>query len=99
VLAKGLTVWSERKYEGYSTIKLTSGESGWAITSTIIEVVKLSRQEIAQDSQDALAFNVYAAHWTERVSAAVTANDVELLFVPAGGTGRFQLMGRHIFET
>jgi hypothetical protein len=45
----------------------------------------------------ALVLGVYPGHRTERVIATAEANNVELLFVPAGGTGRFGPMDRLIF--
>jgi hypothetical protein len=36
-------------------------------------------------------------HRTERVIAAAKANNIEPPFIPAGGTSRFQPMGRRLF--
>jgi hypothetical protein len=42
--------------------------------------------------------DVYTSHRTEHVLATAEAEDVELLPVPSGGTGRFQPMDRRIFS-
>jgi hypothetical protein len=76
---------------------LRHSESGSATENVIVEFIEWLHREVAQCSPCSLIFDVYATHRTERVLAAAEANDVELLFVPAGGTGRFQPLDRRIF--
>jgi hypothetical protein len=45
-----------------------------------------------------LILDVYPTHRTDRVVESAAANDVELLFVPAGATGRFQPLDRRVFR-
>jgi hypothetical protein len=71
--------------------------SGWATEGVIIESIEWLHREIANGNPCALVLDVYPSHRADRVIAIAEANDVELLFVPAGGTGRFQPMDRRIF--
>jgi hypothetical protein len=54
-------------------------------------------REVADGHSCILVLDVYPSHRTDLVFAAAEANDVELLFVPAGGTGRFQPLDRRVF--
>jgi hypothetical protein len=72
-------------------------ESGWATENIIINYTEWLHKQIADGCPCALILDVYPTHRTDRVFAIAEAYDVELLFVPAGGTGRFQPMDRRVF--
>jgi hypothetical protein len=97
VLAKGRTVHRERKSGPHPKVILRHSESGWATENIIIEFIKWLHQEVADDKPRALVLDVYPSHRSEWLIASAAENDRELLFVPAGGTGRLQPMYRRIF--
>jgi hypothetical protein len=72
-------------------------EAGWATENMIIEFIEWLHHDITKSSPCTLILDVYPGHRTERIIATAEANDVELLFVPASGTGGFQPMDRRIF--
>jgi hypothetical protein len=72
-------------------------ETGRATENVIIEFIEWLHHDVTESSPSALVLDVYPSHRTERVIATAEANNVELLFVPPGGTGRFQPMDRRIF--
>jgi hypothetical protein len=73
-------------------------ESVWATENGIVEFVEWMHSDIAERSACALILDVYDSHRTDRVIATAGVNEVGLLFVLVGGTGRFQPMHRRIFE-
>jgi hypothetical protein len=54
-------------------------------------------REIAGYRPYVFTMNVYRSHRIERILATTEAEDVEILFVPAGGVGRFQPVDRRTF--
>jgi hypothetical protein len=97
VLAKGNTPRSERKFGAHPGVILQHAVSGWATENLISNYIEWLHREIAQGYPAALILDVYSTHRTDLVFQTATANDVELLFVPAGATGRFHPMDRRIF--
>jgi hypothetical protein len=63
----------------------------------IIEFIEWLHHDITESNPCTPVLDVYPSYRTEHVIPTAEAPDVELLFVPAGGTGRFQPMGRRIF--
>jgi hypothetical protein len=97
VLAKGRKVHCERKFGPDPKAILPHSKSGWATENVIIESIKWLHQEIADYKPCALVLNVYPTHSGEWVIASAEEDNMELLFVPAGGIGRFQPMDRRAF--
>jgi hypothetical protein len=97
VLTKGRTVHCEPKFGSHPKVILRHSESGWATENVIIEFIKWLHQEVADYKPCALVLDVYPSRRSEWVIAAAKENDVELLFVPAPGTGNFQPRDRRIF--
>lgn len=97
VLAKGRTQRSERKFGAHEDVVVHHSTSGWATENIIIAYIGWLHRQVADGAPCVLILDVYPTHRTDRVFAAAQEDDVELLFVPAGGTGRFQPMDRRIF--
>jgi hypothetical protein len=72
-------------------------ESGWATAEIIVAYIEWLSREVAKGCPCVLILDVYPSHKTDHVIETAAANDVELLFVPAGATGRFQPMDRRVF--
>jgi hypothetical protein len=70
---------------------------GWATEKSIMKYMEWLHGEISDGCPCALILDIYPTHRTGRVRATAQENDVELLFVPAGGTARFQPMDRRVF--
>jgi hypothetical protein len=62
-----------------------------------VAYIEWLHREVADGHPCVLVLDVYPSHRTERVFATAESNDVELLFVPAGDTGRFQPLDRRVF--
>jgi hypothetical protein len=97
VLAKGKTPRCETKFGAHQDVLVKHSESGWATENIVMSYIEWLSHEIADGTPCALILDVYPTHRTDRVIEIAAANDVELLFVPAGGTGRFQPLDRRIF--
>jgi hypothetical protein len=96
VLAKVKTRRCERKFAVHPEVKFRHADSGWSTDNPIAYINWLHRK-VAQGLQCILILDLYPGHWTHAVFDAADANDIELLFVPAGATGRFQPMDRRLF--
>jgi hypothetical protein len=97
VLSKGKAPRSERKFGAHPGVILQHTDNGWATENLTSNYIEWLHRDIAQGYPAALILDVYPTHRTDLVFQTATANDVELLFVPAGATGRFQPMARRIF--
>ena len=97
VLAKGKTRRCEHKFGNHQDILIRHTESGWATERIITSYIEWLAREVAHGSPSILVLDVYPSHRTDLVVDTAAANDVELLFVPAGATGRFQPLDRRVF--
>jgi hypothetical protein len=97
VLAKGRTVQCDRKFGHHPMVIFRHSESRWATEKVTVELIEWLQREIADYRPCVFIMDVYPSHLTDRVLVATEAEDVRLLFVPTGGTGRFQQMDRRIF--
>jgi hypothetical protein len=97
VIAKGKTKRSEAKFGSHAGIIIKQAESGWATEKLIVEYLQWLHAEIADGLPCALILDVYPTHRTDTVMAAAAQSDIELLFVPAGGTSEYQPLDYRIF--
>jgi hypothetical protein len=97
ILAKGKTPRSEGKFGTHSNVILRHTDSGWATEGILVCYIEWLARDIAHGHPSILVLDVYPSHRTDVVVETAAANDVELLFVPAGGTGRFQPLDRRVF--
>jgi lysophospholipase L1-like esterase len=88
---------SERTFGAHLDVILQHTDSGSATGNLSPSYIEWLHRDIAQGYPATLILDVYPTHRTDLVFQTVTANDVELLFVPAGATRRFQPMDRRIF--
>jgi hypothetical protein len=97
VLSKGKTPRCERKFGEHPDVCIHHTDSGWATEGLIVAYIEWLDREVADGHPCVLIVDVYPSHRTDLVFATAEANDVELLFVPEGGTGRFQPLDRRVF--
>jgi hypothetical protein len=96
ILAKGRTQRCEQKFGTHPNVLVSHTDSGWVTENLVVASIQWLSREIANGSPCALILDVYPTHRTDFVKATAAANNVELLYVPAGGIGRFQTMDRGI---
>jgi hypothetical protein len=96
VVAKGKTQRSEQKFGTHPDVFFQHTDSGWATENLIVAFVEWLHKDVAKGCACVLILDVYPSHRAEAVLAVAEADDVELLFVPAGATGRFQPMDRRV---
>ena len=96
-IAHGKTEVCERKYQNdEARCQMYHSESGWCS----VEVMEnyLSWLSFLMDDQPfALVLDVYPTHREEDIKAFAKTMEIELIFVPANGTGQFQPLDRRIF--
>jgi len=96
-IAHGTTEVCERKYQNVENeCQMDHSESGW----TTVEVMKdyLNWLSIEMKNQPfALVLDIYATHITKDVKDLASQLKIELIYVPANGTGEFQPLDRTIF--
>jgi hypothetical protein len=97
IIAKGKTTRSEMKLGSHPGLVIKHAESGGATKNLIIEYSRWLHTEIASGNPCLLIVDVYPTHRTETVMAAAEECDVELVFVPAGGTSEYQPLDHRIF--
>jgi hypothetical protein len=69
----------------------------WTTENLISAYIEWLHHEVAKDCLCVLTLDTSPSHRTDLVVATAEANDVELLFIPAGATGRFEPLDRRIF--
>ena len=96
-VAKGKTNQCESKYENNDKLcRMDHSASGWTTTEVMIDYIDWLYQEM--DSEPfALVLDVYASHISEDVERHAAQLEIELIFVPANGTGTYQPLDRIIF--
>jgi hypothetical protein len=97
IVAKGKTKRSEAKFGSHPEVIIKHAESGWATENLIVEYIQWLHEEIAGGQPCALILDIYPTHRTDIVLAAADECDVELLFVPAGGTSQYQPLDYRVF--
>jgi hypothetical protein len=97
VIAKGKTERSEAKFGSHPGIIIKHAESGGATENRIVEDLHCLHAEMAAGLPYALILDVYPTPRTDAVMAVAAQCDIELLFVPAGGTSEYHPLNYHIF--
>jgi hypothetical protein len=88
---------SAAKFGPHPGVITKHAEGGWAIENVIVEYLQWFHTEIAGGQPCALILDVYPTHRTDVVMAAAEESDIELLFVPGGGTSKYQPLDNRIF--
>jgi hypothetical protein len=88
------------KFGTHQDVIVRNTESEWVTENIVISYIEWLSHEIAHGTPCVLILDVYPTHRTDRVVEIeieiAIANHMELLFVPARGTGRFQPLDRRI---
>jgi hypothetical protein len=96
VITKGKTPRSLLKLGEHPELILKYTESGWAKEEIILEYISwLSEQ--ANGEPCLLIMDVYPSHRTPAVIQHALERNVEILFVPAGGTALYQPLDARVF--
>jgi hypothetical protein len=96
ILTKGKTDLSHAKFNAPQGVIIRHTVSGWTNEEMMVQFLEwlLGR---ASEQPCLLVLDVYPAHRTVRLQEWARELRIELLFVPAGGTSRFQLLDRRVF--
>ena len=79
------------------TILLTKNTNGWTNEEVMIEYLDYFKKNIAGEGDCALVLDCLAAHRTPAVLNKAAELRINLIFVPANGTGYYQPLDRRIF--
>jgi hypothetical protein len=96
-VAKRTTQRFERKFGTHPNVFIKYTDNGWTTENLIVAYINWLHHEVAKDCPCVLISDIYPSHRTDLVVATAEANDLELLFVPAGATGKFQPLDRRTF--
>lgn len=98
ILTKGLTAASTMKFKASKDTMVweTGNQQGW-INSDIMEDYLDVLHSWAGTFPCALLLDCYSAHRTKEIKKLAKAKKIELIFVPANGTGLYQPLDRRIF--
>lgn len=97
IIAKGKTHRCEKKYEVFDKeTQITHSESGWMTPKIMIQYLKWLKQRMNNQSFY-LILDVYKAHIDNTVRKAAKKLQINLIFVPACGTGLYQPLDRRLF--
>ena len=75
----------------------TNGQSGWANEEITIHYLKYVLRNLAKNHPCALILDFYPAHRTKKVIETAGHFKIELIYVPAKGTGIFQPLDNKIY--
>ena len=89
VLEKGKTERCVRKYGDISDVVFCHTTNGWVKEEITIRLLEEIRNHAGDDAA-CLILDVYSAHRTESVLKRAKKLKIELIFIPAGGTGKYQ---------
>jgi hypothetical protein len=97
VLTKGKTMRCEKKLGVHPDVIIHHSLSNWSTQNLIVEYIQCVYKAVAGGCSCMPVLDIYPSHHTERILQVEAENDVELLYVPAGETGRFHPMDCRIF--
>jgi hypothetical protein len=96
VVTKGRTERVFTKFGDHPGVVFKFSDSGWTTEKLIIEYLDWLSDRIGHDPC-LLVMDVYPTHRTEAVKEHARMLDIELLFIPAGGTSLYQPLDARIF--
>jgi hypothetical protein len=96
IISKGKTPKCLEKFGQTTTEILSFTESGWCTEELFLNYLEWLSQSAA-NAPLALVLDIYPTHRTERVKTFASEHSIQLLFVPAGATGRLQPLDYRIF--
>ena len=97
-IAKGETDFVDQKYNNVSENEcvMDYSSNGWCTADVMIRYINWLINQM-HNEPFALALDIYSAHITHDVKKHAADNNVELIYVPANGTGTYQPLDRTIF--
>ena len=96
VLAKGKTERCLEKLGNHPEVVMRYSENVWTTESVMIDYLRWLHQQL-DERPACLILDVYPSHRTAAVQELANELDIELLYVPAGGTSLYQPLDRRIF--
>ena len=96
VLRKGKTMRCVQKHDVFDDIIMHNSENGWSTETVMVDFLK-SVHVHAGGEPCCVIWDVYPSHRSELVCKTAAELFIELLYVPAGATSRFQPLDVRIF--
>lgn len=99
ILSKGTTELSTLKFRASDNplVWETGNQQGWTNSNIMIQYLKELHSNWAKEFPCALLLDCYSAHRTKEVRKLAKQLKIELIYIPANGTGLFQSLDRRIF--
>jgi hypothetical protein len=97
IIAKGKTDRSHLKFGEHAQVRIAHSINGWSTEELMLSYLLWIHENVAQRRPCVLVLDVYPSHRTDNVKECARQSGIELLFVPAGATGRLQPLDRRIF--
>lgn len=100
IVTKGTTDRSKLKFQigtNEPKILLSKNRNGWTNEEVMLEYLDYFHKQIAGQKECALILDCLAAHRTPAVISKANSLGIELIFVPANGTGYYQPLDRRVF--
>lgn len=89
VIAKGLTKGCEAKF-GTGDFITAHSASGWCNETVMLDYLQWVHEEVLHRKPGALIMDCYGSHWTQTVVDRAQLLGIQLIKVPANGTGLYQ---------
>jgi hypothetical protein len=96
IVTKGRTNRVFAKFGSHPDVIFKFSDSGWATENQIEEYLEWLSERIGKEPC-LLILDVYPTHRTEKVKTKAQLLNIELLFVPAGGTSLYQPLDARVF--
>jgi hypothetical protein len=88
VVTKAKTDRSHLKFGEHAEVRITHSPNGWSTEDLTISYLLWIHEQVAQRRRCVLVLDMSPSHRTENVKQCAREIGMELLFVPAGATGR-----------
>ena len=95
LIAKGTSTGCENKYGNVDNVLKTHSLNGWTTPQNMIDYLNLVHEWIPEPC--ALVLDLFASHHCQAVKDRAQELGIDLIFVPANGTGLYQPLDRKIF--
>jgi hypothetical protein len=99
IITRGRTSRSHAKFGDHDEggVRITHSESGWCTEDVMVAYLEWIHNNAAQSFPCALVLDAHPSDRKARVQQQAKELEIELFFVPAGGTARFQPLDLRIF--
>jgi hypothetical protein len=96
IVCKGKTDRCHAKFGEHPGVTIHHSPNGWTNEMMMIQYIQFLA-ELCKFEPFMLVLDVYKAHRTDKLKERAKELNIELLFVPAGGTSLYQPLDRRIF--